>query len=73
MFGDVSTSAFSGLQTVVLGVLLAALAGTLGLYVLGLPIEMTAVAFLVLFVGTLVLSIPLWKRVGPRFDHADRE
>ena len=73
MFGDRSTSAFSGLQAVVLGILSTAVAGTLVLYALGLPIEMSGVVFLALLVATFVLSIPLWKRAEPRFEHADRE
>lgn len=74
MFGDAtSTGAFGAVHLVILGVVFVALAATLGLYLLGLPIGMAGVAFIGIVVGSMLLARPLFDRASPEFDHIDRE
>ena len=74
MFGDANPmGAFSGVQLVLLGVLCFSLAATLALYVLGLPTELVAIAFVVIVVGSMYLARPLFWRVAPQFDFVENE
>lgn len=74
MFGDVySTGAFSGIQLLILGVLAFSLAATLGLYLLGLPLELVGIAFVVIAGGSTYLARPLFRRFIPRFDSPEDE
>lgn len=74
MFGDVySTGVFSGIQLLILGVLALSLAATLGLYLLGLPVELVGVAFVVVAVGSTYLARPLFRRFTPEFESLEDE
>jgi membrane protein implicated in regulation of membrane protease activity len=68
MHRDFSTGAFSGLQAFVLAVLLLVAGTTYGLYALGLPAEWSGAVFIILFVGSLAISRPLYRSVEPRFN-----
>lgn len=66
MFGDANpTGAFSGMQAVLLAILVLALVATVGVYLLGVPIDLLWLVFLVVFVGLLALAIPRFKRAQP--------
>lgn len=73
MIGADPTGAFSGVQAVVIGVVLLAVSGTLGLYLLGLPVEMSGAVFIVLFVVLMALGWSRFETVHPRYDRTDRK
>ena len=74
MFGDAnSTGTFGGTHLVILGVLAFSIAVTLGLSLLGLPVELGGVAFVVITVGSMVLARPLFRRVAPRLEIVEDE
>jgi hypothetical protein len=69
MYGDSGTaSAFADAQGILVVLIAVAIGATVGLYALGLPIDLVWVAFLALLFGGGTLAWPLFKRVQPRHD-----
>jgi hypothetical protein len=69
MYGDSGTAgAFAGAQGILVVLIAVAIGGTVGLYALGLPIELVWVAFLPLLFGGGALAWPLFKQVQLRHD-----
>ncbi|WP_121740978.1 hypothetical protein [Natronorubrum halophilum] len=74
MVGDsVATGGYSGIQAVVMGVVVLAIGGTLGISLLGASGGVIGVAFIVLFSSLMVLAWPLFKKAHPRDDPAAQE
>jgi len=73
MYGDsFATGAFSAKNVVVLGICLVSILGTAALYLLGLPLAWSGVAFIGFFAAGFAVAWPLLKRVAPRFDSVPR-
>jgi hypothetical protein len=72
--GDsVATGGYSGMQAVVMGVVVLTIGGTLGLSLLGLSGGAIGVAFIIIFSSLMILAWPLFKKTHPRYDSGARE
>ena len=69
MFGDANpTGAFSGMQAILLAILGLSISITVGSYLLGVPIELLWLVFIVGFLGLLTLTRSRFERAQPRSD-----
>lgn len=73
MIGADPTGAFDGVQAIVVGIVVLAAAGTVGLSVLGLPAGLSGLAFVLLFAALMALSWTRIEDVQPRHDRTDGE
>ncbi|QFU85034.1 hypothetical protein GCU68_21185 (plasmid) [Natronorubrum aibiense] len=67
MYGDSKvTGAFGGVHLVLIAIIMLALIGTSGLYLLGLPVSWLGAAFVILLIGLSVVARPLFRKAQPR-------
>lgn len=67
------TGAFGDVQLVVLALAVLAVLGTAGLYLLGLPLELSGIVFVVLFALLLAAGWSRIERAHPRHERTDGE
>lgn len=67
MYGDSKvTGAFGDVHLDLITVLVLALIGTVGVYLLGLPASWLGITFFILFIGLSVAARPLFRKAQPR-------
>lgn len=67
------TGAFSGVQAVIMGIVVVSAVVTFGLYALGLPAGLTGLAFVVSFAVLMGAGWTRIKDAHPRYDRTSRE
>ena len=69
MYGDsAATGAFGSAQALLVGVLVLSIGGTLGASLLGVPNSLIGVTFLAIFLGSMALAWPSFRRGQPRHE-----
>ncbi|WP_394740939.1 hypothetical protein [Natronococcus roseus] len=71
MIGADGTSAFSAVQVIVVSVAILSAIGTFGLSLLGLPVGLTGLAFVLIFAALMGLCWTRFEKVNPRYDRTD--
>lgn len=71
MIGADGTNAFGAVQVVVVAVVVLSTAGTFGLYLLGLPVGLTGLAFVLVFASLMGLGWSRFEEAHPRHDRTD--
>lgn len=70
MQGESGATKYSGMEAMVMSVVVLALGGTFGLYLLGVSSRFLGIAFIAFCIGFLLLAWPLFKKAHPSTDSA---
>jgi hypothetical protein len=68
MQGETGATKYSGMEAMVIAIVVLAIGGTFGLYLLGLSGGFLGVGFIAFCIGLMLLAWPLFKRAHPSDD-----
>ncbi|ELY59244.1 hypothetical protein C491_07881 [Natronococcus amylolyticus DSM 10524] len=71
MIGADGTGAFSAVRAIVESVVALSAIGTFGLSLLGLPVGLTGLAFVLIFAALMGLGWAPFEEAHPRYDRTD--